>query len=134
MGEPQKYSLTKNQKLVYDVLLNHRAPLSAYAILDLLRDQGLRAPQQIYRALEKLTDTGQVHKLESLNTFVACAQPNCCHHQLLGFIICNQCGAVNEFSENEVEAKLSDLARGLGFKPQATTIEIKGLCADCANA
>ena len=41
--------LTKNQTLVFDVLTKAEAPLSAYTILDKLRDQGFRAPLQVYR-------------------------------------------------------------------------------------
>ena len=49
-------NLSKNQLLVMDALTNSDGPLSAYAILDQLCDQGFRAPQQVYRALKKLVD------------------------------------------------------------------------------
>jgi len=67
--------LTKNQSLVFDILTKAEAPLSAYTILDKLRDQGFRAPLQVYRALDKLLEYGVVHRLESINSFVACAHP-----------------------------------------------------------
>ena len=44
--------LTKNQTLVMGALSEAAGPLSAYTILDQLRDHGFRAPQQVYRALE----------------------------------------------------------------------------------
>ena len=53
MTQPQ---LTKNQSLVFDALSQAGAPLSAYGILDLLRDKGFRAPLQVYRALDKLVE------------------------------------------------------------------------------
>ena len=68
--------LTKNQGLVFDVLSHSQGPLSAYTILDKLRDHGFRAPLQVYRALEKLLEFGLVHRLESINAFVACAHPH----------------------------------------------------------
>jgi len=37
-------NLTRNQSLVYDALSRSQAPLSAYVILDKLRDSGFRAP------------------------------------------------------------------------------------------
>ena len=52
MSHPQK--LTRNQSLVLGALTNAGGPLSAYTILDRLRDDGFRAPLQVYRALEKL--------------------------------------------------------------------------------
>ncbi|MFN7126495.1 MAG: transcriptional repressor, partial [Allorhizobium sp.] len=49
MATPQ---LTKNQTMVMDALSHSEGPLSAYTILDKLRDQGFRAPLQVYRALD----------------------------------------------------------------------------------
>jgi len=65
--------LTRNQSLVFGALSRAEGPLSAYTILDQLRDDGFRAPLQVYRALDKLVETGMVHRLESLNAFVACS-------------------------------------------------------------
>src|SRR5690606_24509193 len=48
--------LTRNQELVLGTLAHAEAPLSAYDILDRLRSEGLRAPLQVYRALDKLTE------------------------------------------------------------------------------
>ncbi|HSO47903.1 MAG TPA: transcriptional repressor, partial [Rhizobiaceae bacterium] len=56
--------LTKNQSLVMGALARSDGPLSAYTILDQLRDNGFRAPLQVYRALEKLVEFGLVHRLE----------------------------------------------------------------------
>src|SRR5690606_36153974 len=50
--------LTRNQSLVLGALTRAEGPLSAYTILDKLRDDGFRAPLQVYRALEKLLDAG----------------------------------------------------------------------------
>jgi len=55
-----------------DLLKNNKVPLSAYDILDKLHDFGFRAPLQVYRALDKLIELGLVHRLETLNAFVAC--------------------------------------------------------------
>ena len=54
--------LTGNSKLVMDLLEVKKGPLSAYMILDELRDAGLRAPLQVYRALEKLISLGRDRK------------------------------------------------------------------------
>ena len=55
--------LTRNQELVLGTLAHATAPMSAYDILDKLRGDGLRAPLQIYRALEKLTERAVEQKL-----------------------------------------------------------------------
>ncbi|KQZ54787.1 Fur family transcriptional regulator [Rhizobium sp. Root149] len=128
-------NLTKNQTLVLDVLTRSEGPLSAYTILDKLRDHGFRAPLQVYRALEKLLEFGLVHRLESLNSFVACAhrEHTCCSHGTVAFAICESCGHVSEFHDHVIDDQLNQWTRGKGFKPSKTTIEIRGLCAACNN-
>ncbi|WP_117192711.1 Fur family transcriptional regulator [Rhizobium terrae] len=132
-------ALTKNQSLVFDVLTRSDQPMSAYTILDKLRDQGFRAPLQVYRALDKLTEFGMVHRLESLNAFVACAHraSDCCGahghgHGTVAFAICESCGHVFEFHDHEVDHRLEGWTKGKGFKAAKTTIEIRGLCDACA--
>jgi len=126
--------LTKNQSLVFDVLTKAEAPLSAYTILDKLRDQGFRAPLQVYRALDKLLEYGIVHRLESINSFVACAHPHedCHSHGLVAFAICESCGQVIEFHDHEVDHRLMDWLKSQKFKAEKSTIEIRGHCANCA--
>lgn len=127
------HPLTRNQTLVLDTLARADAPLSAYTILDRLREDGFRAPLQVYRALDKLTGMGLVHRLESLNAFVACAQPHCHGGTgMIAFAICEQCGQVDEFSDEMVVERLSGWAGRHGFRPRKTTIEIRGTCARCA--
>lgn len=123
--------LTKNQGLVFDALNRAQGPLSAYALLDQLREQGFRAPLQVYRALEKLQAAGLVHRLESLNAFVACAHQHDHDHGLVAFAICDDCGQVSEFSDAMIEDRLSAWADRTGFHAAKTTIEIRGHCAAC---
>jgi Fur family zinc uptake transcriptional regulator len=125
--------LTKNQSLVLEVLESHRNPLSAYSILEQLANAGLRAPPQVYRALEKLIDCGLIHKLESINSYVACQHRHCGSHQVTSFAICDSCDRVSEIIDVEFESKLHGLAEKVGLKPKHSTVEIHGLCEDCAD-
>src|SRR5688500_16782487 len=115
-------ALTKNQALVFDVLSHSDAPLSAYTILDKLRDDGFRAPLQVYRALETLRERGVVHRLESLNGFVACAHQEkaCCgahSHGTVAFAICESCVHVVEFHDHAVDHQLENWAKQRKFRP-----------------
>ena len=126
--------LTRNQALVFDTLSGSDGPLSAYSILDLLRGQGFRAPLQVYRALDKLIEFGMVHRLESLNAFVACSQPECDMHGTIAFAICQKCGQVSEFANDQVASLLADWAKSEHFQLKKTTIELRGLCQGCQAA
>lgn len=123
--------LTRNQELVLGTLTASTGPLSAYDILDKLRGDGLRAPLQVYRALEKLVDRGLAHRLESINAFVACADAHCHRKGLIAFAICESCGKVDEFADEVIEERLGAWAKNGGFKVERTTMEIRGRCADC---
>lgn len=125
--------LTRNQALVLKVLEEAKAPLSAYTILDELRDDGLRAPLQVYRALEKLLGLGLAHRLETMNAFVACGQTHCNNQDMIAFAICDKCGKVTEFSDEQVRTRLGDWADEHSFVTERTTMEIRGKCKDCAS-
>ena len=126
--------LTRNQHLVLDALTGATGPLSAYGILDQVRSEGIKAPLQIYRALDKLLEMGLAHRLESLNAFVACAHAHGDHEGLAAFAICESCGRVDEFADDVVEERLAGWSRGTGFRSERTTIEIRGHCKDCVAA
>lgn len=123
--------LTKNQTLVFGALSHAEGPLSAYAILDQLRDKGFRAPLQVYRALDKLISLGLIHRLESLNSFVACQHPECDDRESMVFAICEICGKVSELADDSLENQIKTLAKRNGFSMKTCAIELRGHCRDC---
>lgn len=129
---PDPVDLTRNQSLVLDRLAAADSPMSAYDILDEVRSEGIKAPLQIYRALDKLLEKGLAHRLESMNAFVACAEPHCHRSGIIAFAICETCGHVSEFADEVVRERLEGWARADGFRPSRTTVEIRGTCKACA--
>lgn len=123
--------LTRNQTLVLNILKNEQGPLSAYAILDRLREEGFRAPLQVYRALEKLIQLKCVHRLESVNAFMACSHPKNCQHELTTFIICDSCGKVNEIQGQAIAHDVKQITQEFGFRAHKSTVEIRGICKNC---
>lgn len=111
-------------------------PIKAYELLELVRageGAGAPAPPTVYRALDFLMANGFIHKLESVNSFVACHHPNTDQHSV-PFLICNRCHSAVELEDRDVVDALDARARALGFVPQAQTLEVHGLCAKCASA
>jgi len=125
--------LTKNQSLVFSALRDAEGPLSAYTILDHLRSRGFRAPLQVYRALEKLMAHGMVHRIESLNAFVACAHDHPHMGESIAFAICQSCGGVTEFSDKVLKDHLVRWCLLNQFTAHTTTLEMRGLCSDCGG-
>ena len=50
--------LTNNQQTVLDLLEKSKEPLKAYAILFDIQKKGIKAPLQVYRALDRLMEIG----------------------------------------------------------------------------
>ncbi len=123
--------LTRNQSLVLDALQSDFQPASAYTLLDRLRDHGFKAPLQVYRALEKLVESGLVHRLESLNAFVACQHDGCGRHRAAAFLICEHCKSVTEFDHARVQRAIGASAKDAGFTVRRSVIEVEGCCAAC---
>lgn len=110
-------------------------PVKAYELLEWVRagkGVGADAPPTVYRALDFLMANGFVHKLASVNSFVACHHPSS-HQHSVPFLICNGCHNAVELEDSEIVRLLDARARALGFKPQAQTLEVHGLCANCAG-
>ena len=95
---------------------------------------GCKAPLQIYRALEKLTERGLAHRLESLNAFVCCADAHCHGTGSIAFAICDGCGRVEEFAEPAISAQIAEWSERTGFVPVRMTMELHGRCKACAAA
>ena len=124
--------LPKNARLVLEDLSRVRGPATAYEILERLRPHGIAAPPTVYRALNQLMERGVVHRLESLNAFLACSHPR--HGEGTAFVICHDCGSVEEFVDEDVNTALGALAGRKGFELDHATIELSVLCAACRPA
>jgi len=124
---------TPIRRRVLEMIAEAPGSLKAYDLLDRLAEEHAAArPPTVYRALEFLIDQGLVHRIESLNAYVACPCPEHAHgFQLL---ICRLCGRVEELHLDDVNAQLSRRARDLGFRVERQTIELLGHCEACHAA
>ncbi|WP_349975462.1 Fur family transcriptional regulator [Pseudomonas sp. WHRI 8519] len=125
--------LTSNQQRVLTALRQADKPLSAYAILDSLRNEGVRAPTQIYRALGHLAEQGLIHRLESLNAYVSCTCPGQCEAGFRAFAICDSCGHVDEFNVPHLSQALGLWMKQNVFSLCSSVIELHGQCALCTR-
>ena len=91
-------NLSKNQQIIFDLIDKSPEPLKAYAILFNVQKKGIKAPLQVYRALDKLVEIGKIHKIESRNAFIACQNSSCQVSKATAFSICEICEKVTEIS------------------------------------
>jgi len=119
----------EQDRMIVEALRGVGRPVSAYELIDRLREKALLAPQTVYRSLDRLIADGQAHRLESLNAFVACRRPS--HEGAVVFAICDDCGTVTEFDEPAAIDRLLAWARKAKFAVDQMTLEIRGRCRAC---
>ena len=130
--EKQQY-LTKNQQIVLDFVEKSTEPLKAYSILFNVQKKGLKAPLQVYRALDKLVEIGKIHKVESRNAFVACKNSSCQVSKATAFSICESCEKVTEINNSKLSKYLTNFEDSSGMKYSKYNLEFFGLCKKCKN-
>ena len=127
----QTQILSRNQQIVLDIIEKAKGPLKAYSILFNVQKKGINAPQQIYRALDKLIEMGKIHKIESKNAFVACRNSNCEISKATAFSICESCEMVDEINDAKLTKYLTNFSDKKGTKYKRFNLEFFGLCKKC---
>jgi Fur family zinc uptake transcriptional regulator len=129
--DQHRAKLTPGRQRALDVLEAAGKPLGAYDMMELLGKDGRRpAPISVYRALDFLVEHGYVHRLASRNAFLACAHRHKAHDPV-AFLICDNCGRVDEATSPALSMSLDEVAEKSGFVPRAEVIEIAGRCSQC---
>ena len=127
----KQQTLSRNQKIIFDLIDKSPEPMKAYSILFNVQKKGINAPQQIYRALDKLIEMGKIHKIESKNAFVACRSSDCEISKATAFSICESCEMVDEISDTKLSKYLSSFNHKKGMKFKRFNLEFFGLCKKC---
>ena len=127
----QKQELSKNQQIIFDLIKKSNEPLKAYSILSNVQKKGIKAPLQVYRALDKLVQIGKIHKIESKNAFMACQNSRCLVAKATAFSICENCEKVSEIKNSKLFEYLKDFNDKSGMKYKKYNLEFFGLCNKC---
>lgn len=132
-SEERGLRLTPLRKEVLELIAAAGKPIKAYDLLDQLRERhGNAAPPTVYRALDFLLEHQFIHKLESINSFVSCHHPAEAHQ--VPFLICDVCSSAQEVCDERVAELIDAQAKAFGFRSQAQTLEVHGVCKDCRKS
>jgi Fur family zinc uptake transcriptional regulator len=126
--------LTPMRRRVLELICDSHVPVGAYELLDRLAagGQARAAPPTVYRALDFLMAHGLIHRINSLNAYVACFGSRRPHDACL--FICERCRTVAESEAQAVRKAIDRKAADSGFAVRGQTIEVTGLCRACARA
>lgn len=129
----EQVSLTPLRRRILEIIWRAHEPIGAYEILaELGKNREKVGPPTVYRALEFLQSAGLVHRLDSLNAFLGCDQPESPHGG--AFLVCARCRRATEMRDSILSRTLRERARALGFPLETCAVEIKTICNECAAA
>ncbi|MFT7179110.1 MAG: Fur family zinc uptake transcriptional regulator [Oceanospirillaceae bacterium] len=124
--------LTPVRQRVLELVWHSHQPIGAYELLARLANEGFNsAPPTVYRALEFLSEQGLLHKLDSINAYVGCCNPDTPHQG--HFLLCKVCNQAQELDSQYITLALKLSAEQHGFEIQSHTIEIVGTCQGCLD-
>ena len=121
---------TPQRVAVLEVLSHEPDGATAQEIHDRLRAQGERVGlATVYRTLAALTEGGALDALAHRPgeaCYRLCGRGH--HHHL----VCERCNRVVELGECDLEPWLARLGGAHGFQVTRHSVEVAGICADCA--
>lgn len=122
---------TSLRKSILFLLWQHDKPLKAYEILEQLRGVKLNVkPPTVYRVLDYFVNSGLVHKIESIQSYMLCHKPQQ-RLPLEILMVCDHCHEVQESYEEDLHHLITRLAVKNHFQPANNGIEIRGVCEKC---
>ena len=129
-GKENGHRITPPREYAMEIVASADRPMTAYDVLDALSQKlDKPKPPTAYRALEFLVQHGFIHRIESLNAYVACAEDH--KHRGSQFIICESCGRVEEVHLCHVPDGLKKQADSKGFTLSHWNAELHGVCGKC---
>ena len=123
---------TPIRRRVLELVWESHEAIKAYDVLEKLQEEDSSAkPPTAYRALDFLLEHGLIHRIESLNAYIGCPNPE--EHHSFQLLICNSCGLVKEIEQPGLAEELDRYAGAQNFQPETQIIEVRGLCQNCAK-
>jgi len=124
------YRLTDSRRAVLQIIAAAGKPLGAYDVLEALHAYLVNPkPPTAYRAIEFWQMHGFIHRIESLNAYVACHAGH--RHDGSQYLICDKCGDVQEVHLCSVPEALQKQADGKCFTLRRWSTELHGICQQC---
>ena len=120
------------RRAVVELLGRQDCCLTAQQIFDRLRAEGRRVGiATVYRVLEQLSERGLVQRVDvgaGTARYEAAHATGEHHHHL----VCDGCGKVEAFADDELEAVIHKVERRTGYSVAGHDVVLRGACRECA--
>ena len=127
------HRVTQERLALFEEIFAQHKHIDAEELLATIKARGLKISRAtVYRNLDLLVECGMVRKQRlGQDRFLYEHVHGGQHHDHL---VCTGCGRVVEFMSQGIAALQSEICRAHGFVPTRHTLQISGLCNDCAGA
>ena len=128
------WRMTRERAIIVDEVFSSHEHFDADQLIQRLarRNDGKRVSRStIYRSLQHLEEAGLIRK-------VARQDDRDLYEHDYGYpqhdhLICNRCGNLIEFHNEEISTILEQVARQYGFRMEGHRLEVLGLCDECCR-
>lgn len=126
------HRVTQERLALFEEIFAQHKHIDAEELLAAMKARGLKISRAtVYRNLDLLVECGMVRKQRlGQDRFFYEHVHGGQHHDHL---VCTGCGRVVEFVSPGIAALQSEICRAHGFVPTRHTLQISGLCNDCAG-
>src|SRR6266702_2192148 len=122
------------RRAVIELLGRQHCCLTAQEIFDQLRAEGRRVgTASVYRALEQLTKDGFVQRID-VGAGAARFEPIHADGEHHHHLVCDDCGKVEAFADDELERALRKVEGKTGYMVAGHDVVLRGACRDCVPA
>lgn len=126
------YRFTEPRERVLSLLIDAHEAMGAYQIIDALSSDQIKInPPTVYRAIEFWHTHGFIHRVESLNAYMACCGHK--HHTHAYLFICDHCHTSVELACDEFPAALATMMQHKQLTMTHSATEIHGTCHQCSH-
>ena len=122
------------RKAVVELLGRQDCCLTAQDIFDRLRTEGRQVGiASIYRVLELLTEKGLLQRID-VGAGTARFEPMHASGEHHHHLVCDGCGKVEAFADDELERALHGVEGRTGYSVVGHDVVLRGACRDCRAA
>jgi Fur family transcriptional regulator, ferric uptake regulator len=122
------------RRAVVELLGSQECCLTAQEVYDRLRTSGRGVGMaSVYRVLDQLAADGYVQRVE-LGEGIARYEPHHRDGQHHHHLVCEECGKIEAFADDELERAIRKLGRRTGYAVAGHDVLLRGACRECAPA
>ena len=120
------------RRAVVELLGRQDCCLTAQDIFDRLRGEGRQVGiASIYRVLDLLTDKGLLQRID-VGAGTARFEPVLASGEHHHHLVCEDCGTVEAFADDELERALHKVEGRTGYSIVGHDVVLRGACRDCS--